>query len=299
MVRTALFLLLLGVIFACGPARRQRPEPSTGPAFSVEVTGKGPPVILIPGLASTGEVWATTVERLSSTHTCHVLTLTGFDGGAPLAPPFLEKVRDELIAYMDEQQMERPVLIGHSMGGTLAMWTAVTAPDRVGRVLAVDGLPFLPDLYQAGISQSQAAAFGQSMGDRIASMTRAQYVAQARGSATSYTASEHGQARIIAWAEQVNLHSVGDAIAELYALDLRDDLTRHAAPLLLVGAGTGDATQDAATAARYADQLRHAPSKRVLQLADARHFIMYDAPERLAEIIETYLSCPALESCPL
>jgi N-formylmaleamate deformylase len=52
-------------------------------SFAVEVSGHGPPLVLIPGLASPGQVWRTTVEHYRSDHRLHVLTLAGFAGRAP------------------------------------------------------------------------------------------------------------------------------------------------------------------------------------------------------------------------
>ena len=49
-------------------------------AFRVEVSGTGRPMILIPGLASAGAVWQTTVAHFATRYTCHVLTLAGFAG---------------------------------------------------------------------------------------------------------------------------------------------------------------------------------------------------------------------------
>ena len=46
--------------------------------FTATVTGQGPDVILIPGLASSGAVWDATVEQLSPTHRVHVLQVNGF-----------------------------------------------------------------------------------------------------------------------------------------------------------------------------------------------------------------------------
>jgi N-formylmaleamate deformylase len=46
--------------------------------FRVQVSGYGQPMILIPGLASSGEIWNSTVDRYARTYECHVLTLAGF-----------------------------------------------------------------------------------------------------------------------------------------------------------------------------------------------------------------------------
>ena len=62
-------------------------------SFAVKITGKGQPVILIPGLSSSGAVWEGTVEHLKDRYQCHVLTLAGFAGQPRIPAPFLETVR--------------------------------------------------------------------------------------------------------------------------------------------------------------------------------------------------------------
>ena len=108
-------------------------------------------MILIPGLMSSGEVWAGAVERFKARYECHVLTLAGFAGqpplGAPLGPPrgagFLDTVRGELVRYIQTNRLDRPILVGHSLGAFLAFAVAPAHPDLVGPVIAVDGVPFL------------------------------------------------------------------------------------------------------------------------------------------------------------
>src|SRR4051794_4650480 len=69
------------------------PTPSTPPELAVEVSGSGRPIVFIPGLASSGEVWSSIVAGLQPSYSCHVLTLAGFAGRPPIPPPFLSKVR--------------------------------------------------------------------------------------------------------------------------------------------------------------------------------------------------------------
>jgi len=96
-------------------------------SFSVEVHGRGSPVLLIPGLACGGEVWAQTVDRYQASHELHVLTLAGFAGQKPIEAPSLSTVRSELAAYIREHRLERPIVVGHSLGGFV--W-AVEARSR-------------------------------------------------------------------------------------------------------------------------------------------------------------------------
>ena len=82
----AIFLASAVALATGGLASVVRAEPTAAlPAFtsdrlSVEVVGQGHDVILIPGLASSREVWRATADRLKATHTVHLVQLAGFAG---------------------------------------------------------------------------------------------------------------------------------------------------------------------------------------------------------------------------
>jgi len=151
---SSLRVICLGIMLVATPALAQ----DTHPSFSVTVAGRGPAMVLIPGLLSSGEVWASAVERYRDRFTLHTVTLAGFGGGPGVGSPFLSRVRDELITYVKARRLEQPVLVGHSLGGFLAFWIAATAPDLVGAVIAVDGVPFLPALGNPNATPASTAA---------------------------------------------------------------------------------------------------------------------------------------------
>jgi pimeloyl-ACP methyl ester carboxylesterase len=75
----------------------------------------------------------------------HVVTLAGFAGVPPTdTEPFLSRTRDAILQSIRDEGLERPALVGHSLGAFLALWIAATAPERMGPVIAMDGVPFLP-----------------------------------------------------------------------------------------------------------------------------------------------------------
>src|SRR5262245_53160887 len=135
-MRFALALSLL--LAACGAAQKPAPAPATY-AFDVQVSGSGPPMILVPGLSCDGRVWDATVAHYRERYQVHVLTLAGFGGVRPaIGAPFLPRVRADLARYIRDRRLDHPVLVGHSLGGFLAFWLAATEPDLVGAVVAVD-----------------------------------------------------------------------------------------------------------------------------------------------------------------
>lgn len=122
--------VILGVLIACAvandQARAQTAPPGASAAapfvsdrLSVEVVGAGPDVILIPGLSSSREVWRATADRLKATHRVHLVQLAGF-AGKPWAHgdgAFVQPEVYELARYIREAGLDRPAVIGHSMGG--------------------------------------------------------------------------------------------------------------------------------------------------------------------------------------
>jgi pimeloyl-ACP methyl ester carboxylesterase len=89
--------------------------------FEVRVTGTGTDVLLIPGLASSGAVWDDTVKQLCVKHRCHVFTLAGF-AGVPARPgPLLHDVDAALAAYIERHHLQAPAVVGHSLGGFVAL----------------------------------------------------------------------------------------------------------------------------------------------------------------------------------
>lgn len=111
--------------------------------FSVEVRGRGPDVILIPGLTAGREVWRATADAMPG-YRYHLLHVAGFAGEPARgnrAGPILGPLADEIAGYIAENSLVRPAIVGHSMGGTLAMMIAARYPARAGRIMVVDMLP--------------------------------------------------------------------------------------------------------------------------------------------------------------
>jgi len=67
------------------------------------------------------------------------------------------RVRDALLRYVRDEYLTNPVLIGYSVGGFLALSMAATAPDLFAAVVSVDGLPFLPAVYDPAMTAARTA----------------------------------------------------------------------------------------------------------------------------------------------
>ncbi len=266
-------------------------EPS---AFTVKVTGHGRPMILIPGLSCPGEVWDSTVAHFKDRYECHVLSLAGF-GGTPAKPgPVLEPARDALIAYIESHKLVRPVIVGHSLGGSLALALGTNKPDLVGPLVVVDGLPFISGVTRPGITAEQARASAEGMKKHFSTIDDTTYRQNVLSGAMTraMVVSDKDHERIIAWGLASDRATVTEAMTELYSTDLRADLARITSPSLVLGswAGYKPYTDRARTESIYREQFSQLRNVSIVLSDTARHFIMFDEPQWMFEQIETFLN---------
>lgn len=261
-------------------------------AFKAEVKGSGEPVILIPGLASSGEVWNDTAAHMCVKHQCHILTLAGFAGVPALAEEHLLPAAEQQLAdYITANKLVKPTVIGHSLGGFLGMKLASDYPDKVGRLVIIDSYPALGAVRNPAITKDQLQAAATQMRDGMLTQNDAAYEAiQQRITASMVTAPENAQ-RIAGWGKLSDRATVADAMYEIMATDLRDDISRIKAPTLVLGtwaAYKAYAPKDAVEGL-FKSQYARLPGVKV-ELADsARHFIMYDEPEWMYARIDQFI----------
>jgi len=102
-----LFVMVMAILAALGVFNPAHAAPvavssAAAPRFTVEVTGQGPDVILIPGLASSAAVWDDTVKQLKGRYRLHVIQVAGFAGapaGANAEGPVVQPTVDALDGY--------------------------------------------------------------------------------------------------------------------------------------------------------------------------------------------------------
>ncbi|HEY6394608.1 MAG TPA: alpha/beta hydrolase [Candidatus Binataceae bacterium] len=265
-------------------------------AFEVKVTGhgqaNGQTMILIPGLSSAGETWDTTVAHYQDRFECHVLTLAGFAGVPRIPAPMLEHVRDAVAEYIRENKIAKPVIVGHSLGGFLALAIAARYPDLAGKLVIVDAYPFLSAVYDPKITTAEAKA--------NAATTR-QYMTQTQDMYERYVksgvatrmmvTSDADLDRIIGWGLASDRTAVTDAMVEMLTTDLRDEVARIQVPTLVLGtwAGMKEYTDRAKTEANFKAQYAKLAGARIQMNDTARHFVMWDDPQWMFSQIDRFL----------
>ena len=261
--------------------------------LSVEVVGAGPDVFLIPGFASSREVWRAEAERLRATHRVHLVQLAGF-AGEPWRHgdgPFVEPAIGALVSYIREAGLERPAIIGHSMGGMAALMLAQRHPDLPGRVMTVDSLPFFSALYGPQATAETAGPFAEQAAAGIVSADEATYRAGQERAAVGYSRAPATQAAMVEWSMRSDRRAMATAIREVMTTDLRPGLSSMTTPVWALYAADADGGAPAAMAdALWAREYAGLAAVHLVRVDDSRHFIMADQPDRLAALIDQFLA---------
>lgn len=280
------FAVIVGIAVAIGSSAHAAVAP-----FDVRVAGTGPDVLLIPGLASSGAVWDDTARQLCTRHRCHVFTLAGF-AGVPAQPgPLLDRVVAALAEYVEQRHLEAPVVVGHSLGGYLALRLAIEHPDDVGRLVIVDALPALGAVSMDSLTPQQLHDFAPQMRARLMAQDPAAYAAGQSQQIANMVTAPADVARVQAWGRQSDRATVIGAMADMLGDDLRPKLGAIRAPTLVMGSWIAykDQSTQSETRAVYERQYKSLAGVRIAMSPAGRHFIMLDDPAWFEATLAAFL----------
>jgi len=301
------FLLLpsLGLAATRAPSAASSAMPAPGATFTVgtlrvqQYGDHGRALILIPGLSSGSWAWQGTIQHFRKGHVIYVLTLAGFDGmPAPQRKTGLMDQADaSLLQLIRTRHIDKPVLVGHSLGGTLAIRFAEEHTGLLSGVVAVDGLPVFPLM---SVSQREASA--QQMRSMIGHVSAQEFEAQQLRFMQTIGLVDPDRARHYA---ALSADSDPDVMYEYAAedmeLDLRPQLKNITVPLLEITPyykpdferysklNNRPLTTSGQKADYYRKLLDGAPHAKVVTITGARHYVMLDQPQVFYSILQTFL----------
>ena len=106
-----------------------------------KIMGEGEPLIIMHGVFGMGDNWQSLGRKWAQDFEVHLLDMRNH-GKSPHAEEFsYELMSEDLLEYMDDRQMDKAFIIGHSMGGKTAMLFSVLNPDRVSKLIIADIAP--------------------------------------------------------------------------------------------------------------------------------------------------------------
>lgn len=108
-----------------------------GAPVAYTAVGDGPPLLLVHGLGGSGRWWVRNVEPLSHHFRVYTVDLVGFGGSRGRRQFVLDQAAATIRDWMDAVGIQRAHLVGHSMGGFIAVEFAVDYPERLDHLVLV------------------------------------------------------------------------------------------------------------------------------------------------------------------
>ncbi|TCV92309.1 pimeloyl-ACP methyl ester carboxylesterase [Luteibacter rhizovicinus] len=257
----------------------------------------GRPIILIPGLSSGAWVWKSTIESLSKTDTVYAVTLAGFDGTpAPAGDEsYMDRADASLLKLIKERDLKHAVIVGHSIGGTIALRFAGQHPDAVAGIVAVDGLPIFPGMDR--VPAEQRAAIAANLKTKAEAATQEEYQAQSLAYMQKIgTVDPAVAAHYAPLSARSDVKAVARYMAEDAGGDFRPVLKSATMPILEIApynAADSSASKTGMTEAQkiayYRSLLVDAPHAKVVSIGPSRHFVMLDQPEAFQKTLAGFI----------
>lgn len=215
-----------------------------------QVAGQGEPVVLVHGLSGSSHWWIRNLPALADSYTVYLVDLPGF--GAMSRFPgqlMLPELATWLLQWMDAVRLDRVRLIGHSMGGAIAIQCAAQRPDAISH-LALAAPAAIP------VGHPTLLSYVPPLVEAVATMTPSFLPILA------YDALRADPRTLLRMSRDLLTH------------DVRDELRQIIAPTLLMWG-----RRDSLVPPSLGHQMRQELSHAELHILDgAGHVVMYDRP---------------------
>ncbi|WP_372751142.1 alpha/beta fold hydrolase [Labilibaculum sp.] len=109
--------------------------------LSFKKLGKGPALIIVHGLYGSSDNWLTIAKELSNNFEVFIIDQRNHGNSPHASTHSYLDLKEDLLEFMNDQHIEKAILIGHSMGGKTVMFFALDYPERVNSLLVVDIAP--------------------------------------------------------------------------------------------------------------------------------------------------------------
>lgn len=253
-------------------------------AIQSEVVGNGNPILFLPGFTNPGSIWKDTYEQLTTEHQAHFISYAGFNGITPIEMPWYTTIKTALVNYIKTNDLKNMVIIGHSMGGTLAADVAGEVPNRIDKIIFVDALPCMREVMMPGVPASNLQ-YESPYNDRMIAMDDHAFESTATMMSSGMTDNTEKLPLVKKWILEADRKTYVYGYTDLLKTDVRPQLSKIKAQSLVLVAPTYGIMAKENMEKQYADL----NNKSVVLAPKGKHFIMFDNEAWFYEQVNAFL----------
>jgi 3-oxoadipate enol-lactonase len=241
-----------------------------------EVIGRGQPIVFLHSWLGSWRTWMPAMEMVADRYKAIALDFWGFGDSANRSQATIDDYVDQLIGFLDGLGMLPPHIVGHGLGGVVALRAAAAYPERIGKLL-ITSTPTVGALLQPLLKPS---GLGRLLGRSSQSEAWVKLVRQASNGDATF-------AEIIEDIEATNSATLQAVLDELSTIDLRPTIAQLRQPLLAVYGA-----RDRILSAEHSQQIADAPGafRQVLTLPQGGHFTFLDQPTQFNRALLEFIS---------
>jgi pimeloyl-ACP methyl ester carboxylesterase len=254
-------------------------------AIKISRSGKGTPVILLPGFACPASVWDSTVINLKGNYEFHSVDYAGFNSLPPIGFPWYDSIRMALLDYIKQLRSKKIILIGHSMGGTLALEAAAAYPHKIKKLITVDGIPCIREIVMPGVKASQLS-YNSSYNSKHLSLGENDFRKSVAFMANGMTNRKDKRDTLIKWMVEADRKTYIYGYTDLLKTDARPLLSKIKARVLIIA---GSFPTEKAVQTNLHQQFELLPSKSIHIIPNTKHFVFWDDPQTFYELVNEFL----------
>ncbi len=252
--------------------------------FEVKKTGEGKQsLIFIPGFSCSGEVWNETTSVFEKDYTCYVLTMAGFAGVPPQSDPTFQSWENGIANFIEQFKIEKPVIIGHSMGGGLAMALAADYPQLISKIVVVDALPCLAALMDISF-KSKDTNDCSAIISQFTSATNDEFYQMQMKSVPQMLADTSKQTLVVDWSVKSDRKTLAEMYCDFSNTDLREKTVLIECPALILLESYFVNFKPAIN-----EQFKNLKTANIQYATKGLHFIMYDDTEWYNEQLISFI----------
>lgn len=252
--------------------------------FDVKISGKGnQSVIFIPGFACSGDVWNETRAAYENDYTCYTLTMAGFAGVPAQANSSFVNWEKSIADYIVQNKISKPIVVGHSMGGGLALALAADYPDLISKIVVVDALPCLAALMDPTF-KSKENNDCSPMVAQFAAMNETQFYQMQKSSMPRLLADTTKMEQVVQWSVKSDRATFASMYCDFSNTDLREKISTVKCPTLILLE-----SYFVNYKAAIEDQYKNLKTAQFQYATKGLHFIMYDDKEWFNQQLSAFI----------